>query len=149
MVKRSPEITIVLKEGPIYPQAVLNAIGAKEHGGEVCFFGVVRNHNEGQTVTQISYDIFIPLAENTLHAICCEAQNTWGHDLKICIHHAYGDLKVGNISVGIGVSSVHREESFKACRFIIEEIKHRVPIWKKEIYSNGTGNWVKGHVFCK
>lgn len=141
-------LSIEFKSGPIKYQEVFCHIGAPEHGGQAFFFGSVRNHNQEKQVIKISYEIFVPLAQNTLFDICQAAKSMWGEDLKICVIHAQGDLKVGEISVGIGVSAPHRDEAFKTCRFIIEEIKHKVPIWKHEYYENGSSGWVKGHALC-
>lgn len=139
---------IQFKSGPIEYQDVLCFIGAPEHGGQAFFFGAVRNHNQDKQVIKISYEIFAPLAKETLFEICEQAKCKWGEDLKICVIHAQGDLNVGELSVGIGVSCAHRDEAFRACRFIIEEIKHKVPIWKHEYYENGSSGWVKGHALC-
>lgn len=141
-------IHIHFKSGAVEYQDVLSAIGAPDHGGQSLFFGSVRNHNQGHLVVKISYEIFESLAKEILIEICQNAKRSWGENLKICVVHATGDLNVGDLSVGVGVSSTHRDEAFKACRFIIEEIKHQVPIWKQEHYPNGSTGWVKGHALC-
>lgn len=141
-------IHILLKSGAVEHGDVLNAIGAPHHGAQSFFFGSVRNHNQGQPVIKMCYEIFEPLAEAILRNICEEVIQLWGDDLKICIVHAKGELPVGDLSVGIGVSSKHRDAALSACRYIMEAIKHQVPIWKQEHYPHGSTGWVKGHALC-
>ena len=119
------------------------------HGAQNFFFGAVRAINGGREVVAVEYDALIPLAEKVLREISAEAQEKWGSDLKISVRHRTGKLKVGEISVAIGVSSKHRDESYQASRYIIEQIKVRVPIWKKEYYINGETEWLKGHALCQ
>ena len=119
------------------------------HGAQNFFFGAVREMNHGKEVVAVEYDAFIPLAKKVLEEISLEAQNQWGSDLKISVLHRIGKLSVGEVSVAIGVSSKHRDESYQASRYIIEQIKVRVPIWKKEYYINGETEWLKGHSLCQ
>ena len=97
----------------------------------------------------VSYDAFVPLAEQILKEIADEACKQWGEDLRIFIQHRTGRLEPGEVSVAIGVSSMHRNESYLASRYIIEQIKVRAPIWKKEHYENGETEWLKGHALCQ
>jgi molybdopterin synthase catalytic subunit len=128
----------------------LSANGANAgHGAEILFLGVVRDINMGKTVTAVAYDAFGPLAEKTLTEIASEAKIKWGQDLQVVIHHRTGTLKVGEASLAIAVSSRHRDESYQASRYIIEEIKERAPIWKKEFYLDGETEWLKGHALCQ
>lgn len=119
------------------------------HGAQNFFFGSVRDQNAGKKVTAVSYDAFEPLAEKVLQEISHEAQLKWGNALKISIVHRTGKLFIGEISVAIGVSSMHRDESYQASRYIIEQIKKRAPIWKKEHYEYGETEWLKGHALCQ
>jgi len=116
------------------------------HGAVSSFMGVVRNHNRGRIVTGISYDIFEPLAINLMKEICTNVFTTFGG--RIYLSHFKGYLKVGEVSVVIAVSTPHRNEAFSACRQIIEDLKHKVPIWKQEHYIDGASEWVKGHALC-
>ena len=84
----------------------------------------------------------------TFETLAQEARQKWGEKLNVYIEHFKGRLDIGGISILIAVSSPHRDESFKACRFIIEEIKHRAPIWKQEHYLDGDSEWVQGHALC-
>ena len=121
---------------------------APGHGGQNIFFGAVREVNHGKKVVAVSYDAFEPLAEKILAEIAAEAKSKWGSDLCILVWHRTGTLSVGQLSVAIGVSSKHRDEAYLASRYVIEEIKTRAPIWKKEHYEDGETEWLKGHALC-
>ncbi len=118
------------------------------HGAADLFIGTVRNHNLGKPVNGVSYDVFDELTLNVFRTLAEEARQRWGERLNIFIEHFKGRLDIQGISILIAVSSPHRDESFKACRFIIEEIKHRAPIWKQEHYVDGDSDWVQGHALC-
>jgi molybdopterin synthase catalytic subunit len=108
----------------------------------------VRHFNLGRQVLGISYDVFETLAIKNFTDLALKAMQQWHGELKIFIAHAKGRLNVGDISVLIAASAPHRDEAFKACRFIIEGIKHESPIWKQEHYVDGDSEWVKGHALC-
>jgi molybdopterin synthase catalytic subunit len=110
-------------------------------GGYVSFEGWVRDHNEGQEVMRLEYEAFQELAVKEGEQIIAEALRRFPVKHALCIHRV-GTLALGEGAVWVGVSSVHRGEAFDACRFIIDEVKHRVPIWKKEHYRNGDSGWV-------
>ncbi|MBM4192189.1 MAG: molybdopterin converting factor [Gammaproteobacteria bacterium] len=110
-------------------------------GGYVTFEGWVRNHNEGREVRHLEYEAFAELAEREGERIIAEACKEFGVDNARCVHRV-GDLTLGDLAVWVGVSARHRDEAFKACRYIIDEVKHRVPIWKKENYVDGDSGWV-------
>ena len=114
------------------------------HGAIDTFIGTVRDNHNGKAVTGITYDIHKDLAEQVLHRICEEAQDQWP-ETKYYVSHYHGSLTVGGISIIIAVSSPHRAESFEACRYVIEEIKKRAPVWKKEHYTDGISDWLSGH----
>lgn len=110
-------------------------------GGFVSFEGWVRDHNEGLQVTRLEYEAFQELAVKEGDRILAEALQRFPAKHALCIHRV-GSLGLGDMAVWVGVSSAHRGEAFDACRFIIDEVKHRVPIWKKEHYRNGDSGWV-------
>ena len=110
-------------------------------GGYVSFEGWVRDHNEGQEVTRLEYEAFEELAVEEGERILAEAQHRFPIKRALCIHRV-GVLGLTDMAVWVGVSSVHRGEAFDACRYIIDEVKHRVPIWKKEYYRSGDSGWV-------
>ena len=110
-------------------------------GGYASFEGWVRNHNEGLAVHRLEYEAFAALAEKEGERIVQEAIVRFGIVKAACVHRV-GSLAIGDLAVWVGVSSRHRAEAFAACRYIIDEVKHRVPIWKKEHYVNGDSGWV-------
>lgn len=110
-------------------------------GGFTAFEGWVRDHNEGQQVRRLEYEAFEALGVREGEKIIAEACERYGVTQALCVHRL-GDLDLKEIAVWVGVASAHRDEAFKACRYIIDEVKHRVPIWKKEHYVSGDSGWV-------
>lgn len=113
------------------------------YGAIDLFVGVVRNTHEGKDVTGISYDVHKPLAEKNMKEICDEAQSKWANT-KYYVSHYHGSLDVGGVSVVIAVGAAHRGDVFEACRYVIEEIKKRTPVWKKEHYVAEESAWLPG-----
>lgn len=132
----------------IEPKAAITFVAGPTQGAADFFIGTVRDLNLGRAVTGVSYDVFEELGLNVFKALAIEARQRWGEALHIYIEHYKGRLDVGGISILISVSSPHRDESFKACRYLLEEIKHRAPIWKQEHYIDGNSEWVQGHALC-
>lgn len=116
----------------------------EEAGGYCAFEGWVRNHNHGRAVEALEYQVYEALARTEGHAILEEARKRFAISSAAAMHRS-GVLKVGDMAVWIGVSAPHRDAAFQACRFIIDEIKHRLPVWKKEHYCNGERQWVACH----
>jgi adenylyltransferase/sulfurtransferase len=110
-------------------------------GGFAAFEGWVRDHNEGHAVTRLEYEAFAELAEKEGARIVADAIERFGLARAACVHRI-GSLAIGDVAVWVGASAAHRDEAFRACRFIIDEVKHRLPIWKKEHYVNGDSGWV-------
>jgi adenylyltransferase/sulfurtransferase len=110
-------------------------------GGFCAFEGWVRNSNEGREVDGLEYEAYAELAQAEGERILAEAVARYGVTDARCTHRT-GHLQVGGLAVWIGVSGPHRDEAFRACRYIIDEIKHRLPIWKKEHYLTGAAEWV-------
>lgn len=137
-------IHVEISETPLNIQSAYDFVMDSAHGAIDTFVGVVRNHHEGQSVQGITYDVHEGLAEATFKDICLEAQSRWS-GIKCYISHFKGELDIGGISVIIAVSAAHRAETFEACRYIIEEMKKRSPIWKKEHYPHGKSEWLPGH----
>jgi molybdopterin synthase catalytic subunit len=133
---------------PLSTEAACRFVADDAHGAADLFVGSVRNHNLGKSVLGVSYDVFDELTLSVFKHLVDEARTTWGAQLNIYIEHFKGRLNIGGVSILIAVSSPHRDESFKACRFIIEQIKHRAPIWKQEHYVEGDSEWVQGHALC-
>ncbi len=110
-------------------------------GAYVQFDGWVRNHNEGQRVLRLEYEVYEPLAVKEGQCIIDEAIERFGVSNACCVHRS-GLLELSDMAVVVGVSSPHRDAAFQACRYIIDETKARLPIWKKEHYENGEAEWV-------
>lgn len=117
------------------------ALNDSTAGGFVAFEGWVRNHNEGQSVLRLEYEAFAELAEKEGQRIIDEALQKFAITGASCVHRV-GLLEIGDMAVWVGVSAAHRGAAFDACRYIIDEAKQRVPIWKKEHYSNGDSGWI-------
>lgn len=127
----------------IDPAAVLALVGAEEDGAALLFLGIVRNHNDGRAVTGMTYEAYGEMAEKVLDAIASEAAERAGSD-RVAVVHRVGELAIGEASVAIAVSSPHRGEAYDASRYVIEEIKARLPVWKKERYAEGEAQWLDG-----
>jgi molybdopterin synthase catalytic subunit len=110
-------------------------------GGLCVFEGWVRNENEGRTVERLEYEVYEPLAVSEGEKVIAEAKEKFPH-LQACCVHRSGLLEIGDCAVWVGVAAPHRDEAFKACRYIIDQIKLRLPIWKKEHYVDGDSGWV-------
>ncbi len=110
-------------------------------GGYCAFEGWVRNENEGHRVERLEYEAYAPLAIAEGEQVLAEARARFGILEARCVHRV-GLLDIGDCAVWIGVAAPHRDEAFGACRYIIDEIKVRLPIWKKEHYANGDSGWV-------
>lgn len=130
---------------PIDPAAVLADVGDDEDGATVLFLGVVRNHADGRAVRGMAYDAYDDMAAGVLEEIAKEAAARLGTD-RVTVLHRVGELAVGDVSVAIAVSSPHRAQAYEASRYVIEEIKKRLPVWKKEHYVDGESTWVEGRV---
>lgn len=116
-------------------------------GGFVCFEGWVRDSNEGRRVLRLGYEAFVPLAEKEGARILDEAMRVFPvFDIR-CVHRV-GTLELGELAVWLGVSAQHRGAAFDACRFVIDEVKSRVPIWKKEHYIDGDSGWINCHTLA-
>jgi molybdopterin synthase catalytic subunit len=113
-------------------------------GALVTFEGVVRNHNEGRKVVALEYEASESFAQKESQKILAEVKKKFQVSQVKCIHRV-GKLTIGETAVWIGVSAAHRDEAFKACRYLIDEIKERLPIWKKEYYENGDSGWVNSN----
>jgi molybdopterin synthase catalytic subunit len=126
---------------PLDVAALRAALADPACGGYAAFEGWVRDHNEGQRVRHLEYEAFEALAVREAERIVAEAVTRFGVAHAACAHRV-GTLRIGDLAVWVGVSAAHRDEAFRACRFIIDEIKHRLPIWKKEHYVGGDSGWV-------
>ena len=126
---------------PIDVVAARKAVADNSCGALAVFEGWIRDHNEGQQVERLEYEVYRPVAEKEGTRIINEALQRFGVSPAVCIHRE-GLLELGEIAVIVCVSSPHRGEAFDACRYIIDETKTRLPIWKKEHYVTGVSEWV-------
>jgi molybdopterin synthase catalytic subunit len=110
-------------------------------GGFCAFEGWVRNVNEGRQVERLEYEAYEPLVISEGNKVLAEAKERFPFLEARCAHRI-GLLEIGDLAVWVGVASAHRDEAFKACRYIIDELKTRLPIWKKEHYVDGDSGWV-------
>ena len=133
--------TFRLSETPIDAAAQRIALEDRAAGGAVTFEGWVRNHNEARAVTRLDYQAYGPLAEGEGEAILDEARAKFALRAARCVHRT-GSLAIGEMAVWVGVSADHRDAAFAACRWIIDEVKRRVPIWKNEHYADGETGWL-------
>ncbi|MCB9469079.1 MAG: molybdenum cofactor biosynthesis protein MoaE [Candidatus Obscuribacterales bacterium] len=125
----------------IDPSALTRALKNDAAGAVVTFEGRVRDHNDGKAVDHLVYESYEKLAAKEAEAILKEARERYPVLEAHCVHRV-GKLEIGEVAVWVAVASAHRKEAFDACEFIIDSIKHRLPIWKKETYSDGSYEWV-------
>ena len=118
---------------------------SQKNGAESIFIGRVRDENSGKKVIAVTYDVHDQAVIKSFQSICNDAKTKFDKSSSIFLEHAKGYVPVGEISILIAVSSGHRDEAFKICRYILEEIKHKSPIWKKEHYTEGNEEWLPGH----
>jgi len=126
---------------PIDATSLLREVESVANGATVLFVGTVRETNAGSTVTGLDYSAYTSMAERELEAIAREAVARWKTS-AVVVEHRIGTLGLGEASVAIAVSHPHRGEAYDASRFIIEELKRRLPIWKREHYVDGRAQWV-------
>ena len=136
---------VEIKEEKISSEKAKKFIISEKNGAESIFIGRVRNENSGKEVTAVTYDVHDQAVIKSFESICNDAKSKFDKNAIIFLEHAKGHVPVGEISILIAVSSGHREEAFKICRYILEEIKHQSPIWKKEHYVDGKDEWLPGH----
>lgn len=131
----------LLSAAPIDPVTVRHAGINPDAGGIVSFEGRVRAHNAGKPVSLLEYEAYETLALREGEAILAEARQRY-EILDICCVHRTGPLRVGELAVWVEAQAAHRDAAFHACRYVIDAIKHRLPVWKRESYADGTVNWV-------
>jgi len=133
---------ISITDKPIDVNKLLNDVSDQSSGASVLFTGTVRDHNEQDKVTKLHYEAYQEMAEKILQEIEIEVHKKWNINKFVAIHRT-GTLKIGEVSVAIAVSAEHRKEAFEACKFGIDSIKEKAPIWKKEFGESRT-NWIEG-----
>ncbi len=129
-----------ITETPIEVAQVYDAVRTASAGGVAVFVGTVRDHDGGKAVTALSYSAH-PTAAEQLGLVVDEV--IAGHDVvAVAAVHRTGDLAIGDVAVAVAVACSHRGDAFAACRELIDKLKHRVPIWKHQLFADGTDEWV-------
>ncbi|SDQ43663.1 molybdenum cofactor biosynthesis protein MoaE [Thermostaphylospora chromogena] len=129
-----------IRDAPLSVDEVLAAIGDDSAGGTTLFIGTVRNHDHGKPVTRLSYSAH-PSAEAELRRVAEKVVADFPVTALAAVHRI-GDLEIGDIAVIVAASCAHREEAFAASRQLIDDLKREVPIWKHQLFADGTSEWV-------
>eukprot|EP00741_Cyanophora_paradoxa_P000651 tig00000430_g627.t1 len=129
---------VAVKEGELSLDQLARHVSSNHAGAIATFSGTTRDHFEGKKVVRLEYEAYVPMAEKELRSICKQVREKW-EVMAVAIEHRIGVVPVGEASVIIAVSSVHRREALEAVHWAIDELKARVPIWKKEMYAEAEG----------
>ncbi len=132
---------VELTSDPIDVPRLIDHVNQPSNGGICTFLGVVRDNADGRPVVKLGYEAYESMAVAQMRTIVEEAMRRWDLD-AVALSHRTGELRIGEASVAIAVGAPHRAEAFEACRFIIDTLKTRVPIWKKEFFQDGAV-WVE------
>jgi molybdopterin synthase catalytic subunit len=141
MVTISEDVTLVHEA--IDVAALLARVEGDAQGGVVLFLGRVRDHTAGRPVTHLEYEAYEPMALSEMEALCATSRAEHGAE-QVAVVHRLGHLVPGDAAVAMAVAAAHREAAFDACRWLIDTLKQRVPIWKKEFFEDGSV-WVAAH----
>ena len=134
-------MSFTISADPIEVPALAAQLHHARAGACATFEGWVRNHNEGKPVQALDYEAYPALAETEGNRILDEARERFALEAIVCVHRT-GGLQIGDLAVWVGVTAAHRGGAFDACRYVIDEVKARVPIWKKEHYVDGASEWI-------
>jgi molybdopterin synthase catalytic subunit len=129
---------------PLDPAPLVAAVRRDESGAVALFYGVVRNENQGRSVQYLEYDAYPEMAIKKMHEVADEVRARFPVT-GIGVLHRIGRLEIGETSLLVAVSSGHRGEAFDACHYAVDRIKQIVPIWKKEVWEDGSA-WIEGHM---
>ncbi len=136
-------VFVLLSDSPLSVLECLAEVSSEKVGGTAVFVGSVRNQTGGKRVLRLEFEAYEPMARKEMEAIAREAVDEFELE-ALAIYHALGVLEPGDLPVVIAASAAHRDAAFKACRYAIDRLKERVPIWKKEVYEDGEV-WVSAH----
>jgi len=131
---------IKIVKSTIEVETIVQSVLTPETGAVDVFIGTTRNHSNGKEVIKLDYEAYEPMALKKMEEISDETRERWDVH-EVAIVHRIGEVAIGEASVVIAVSSAHREEAFTACRYVIDRLKERVPIWKREYFADGTVEW--------
>lgn len=136
-----PAITCAISDQPLSVDQAIAAVAHEGAGGIAVFIGTVRDHADGKPVARLDYEAHVALAEKEMRRVL-EEIHAGDPTTRLCAIHRIGELRVTDLAIVVVASAPHRAEAFAACREAIEQIKKRVPVWKKEWNPDGTANWV-------
>lgn len=143
MTAKTPQTRVAVVEDPIDVASLLNEVGRPEAGAVALFLGTVRNHSpRREGVTHLEYEVYRSQVCEKIREIAAEATKRW-ELYAAAVEHRVGKVDVGGVAVAVAVSSAHRAEAFAAARYLIDELKERAPIWKKEHWGGGA-EWSLG-----
>ncbi len=138
-----PQDSFSISFAPLSLDEVYKLADDPGNGAVVVMSGTVRNQTDGKPVIYLEYQAYEPMALEIFRFIAANIRQQWTDANRVVIHHRIGRLQIGEISVLVAVGCPHRSEAFAACRYAIDTLKHNVPIWKKEFYSEHEYSWVK------
>lgn len=138
--ERASRLLTGIRETPLSVDEVLDAVRDPHAGAVALFVGMVRDHDHGQDVTHLTYSSH-PSAVSVAHDLATGFLDS-GQVLRIAVVHRVGDLAIGDLAIVAGASSAHRHEAFAACRDLVDAYKGTVPIWKHQVFADGTDEWV-------
>ena len=139
----APAKRCTISDDPLDEAEVVGRVEGPDAGGIVSFVGNVRNHARGHEIEYLEYEAYPEMAEREMEKIAEEAAVAWP-GTRVAIAHRVGRLEIGEAAVVVVAASAHRDEAFRACRFAIDRLKERVPIWKREVARDGA-YWVDDH----
>jgi molybdopterin synthase catalytic subunit len=134
-------IRVLVTTDPIDTAAILREVESPAHGASILFVGTVREVNDGRPVDGIEYTAYAAMAGKEMAAIATEAREKFSGSFVVIVHRI-GELAIGDASVAIATANAHRDAAYQASRYVIEQLKARVPIWKREHYTDGTREWI-------
>lgn len=129
--------------GVLDPGPLLEWARTEQQGAVTLFVGTVRRRNRERTVTRLTYEAYTEMARDELERIATEALERFEVD-RVAARHRLGELSPGEVSVAIAVGGAHRDPCYAASRYVIEELKQRLPVWKREAYEDGASEWLDG-----
>ena len=141
MGRSSDRLAFEIADRDIDVDVLQRRLQSDRAGAYAAFEGWVRNHNEGRAVESLEYEAYGPIAVSQGERVLAEAARRFNL-LKVAAAHRVGHLQIGDRAVWVGVSAAHRGAAFDGCRYVIDELKSRLPIWKKEHYAGGDSGWI-------
>jgi molybdopterin synthase catalytic subunit len=140
--EEGPRTIASVTEEPLTALDLVSLLGTDSDGAVVAFEGRVRDHNRGRRVVRLHYEAYPEMADEVLRDIAREAQAQYPVT-QVGIRHRVGTLDVADVSLVVAVAAAHRDPAFDAARYVIEQLKARLPVWKKEEYADGSSEWVE------